>query len=117
MKDSRRNFLRLAVGAAAMAAVSRLARAQAYPTRPVRLIVPATAGGPGDVIGRLIAQKLSETWGKQFIVENIPTGAGNVAVGMVAKAPPDGHTLLVTSTSFVINPGLYAKLGYDPIKD
>jgi tripartite-type tricarboxylate transporter receptor subunit TctC len=117
MQLPRRTFLHLAAGAAVLPAVSRFAGAQAYPTRPVRLIVPAAAGGPSDVIGRLIAQKLSETWGKQFIVENIPTGAGNMAVSMVAKAPPDGHTLIVISTSFVINPGLYAKLAYDPIKD
>jgi tripartite-type tricarboxylate transporter receptor subunit TctC len=117
MKPSRRNFLRLAAGASTLPSVSRFAWAQSYPTRPVRLIVPAAAGGPGDFIGRLIAQKLSESWGKQFIVEDIPTGAGNMAVGMVAKAPPDGHTLLVISTAFVINPGLYAKLAYDPIRD
>jgi tripartite-type tricarboxylate transporter receptor subunit TctC len=117
MKPSRRYFLRLAAGASALSTVSRFAWAQAYPMRPVRLIVPAAAGGPSDVIGRLIARNLSERWGKQFFVENIPTGAGNVAVGMIAKAPPDGHTLIVISTSFVINPGLYAKLAYDPVND
>jgi tripartite-type tricarboxylate transporter receptor subunit TctC len=113
----RRQFLHLAAGAAALPAVSRPASAQAYPARPLRLIVPAAAGGPNDVVGRLIAQKLSEIWGQPVVVENIPTGAGNVAIGMVAKAPPDGYTLIFASTSFVINPGLYANLAYDPIKD
>ena len=86
----RRKFLRLAVGSAALPAVSRLAWAQAYPTRPVRIIVPAAAGGPTDIIARIIGQKLSETWGQQFVAENIPAGAGNVAAGMAAKATPDG---------------------------
>jgi len=117
MKLPRRQFLHLVASAAALPMVSRFAQAQSYPTRPVRLIVPAAAGGPGDFIGRLLAQKLSEAWGKPFVVENIPTGAGNVAMAMAAKAPPDGHTLTVISTAFVINPGLYANLGYDPIKD
>src|SRR4051812_13978457 len=109
MKLPRRKFLRLAAGAVALPLVSQIASAQAFPTRPVRMIVPAAAGGPGDVIGRLMARKLSETWGKPFVVENIPTGSGNVAVGMVAKALPDGHTLLVASTSFVNNSGLYIR--------
>jgi len=95
----RRKFLRLAVGSAALPAVSRLAWAQAYPTRPVRIIVPAAAGGPTDIIARIIGQKLSETWGQQFVVENIPAGAGNVAAGMVAKAAPDGYTILFPTSS------------------
>jgi len=117
MSLSRRAFLHLVSGAAALAAAPCFSWAQIYPTRLVRLIVPATAGGPGDFVGRLIASKLSEVLGKQVVVENIPTGGGNVALGMVAKAPPDGYTLLVMSTAFVINPGLYAKFPYDPIKD
>jgi tripartite-type tricarboxylate transporter receptor subunit TctC len=90
---------------------------QSYPTRPVRIIVSAAAGGPADVIGRTVAQKLSERLGQQFYVENIPAGAGNVAVGMVAKAAPDGYTLLSPTTAIVINPSLYANLTYDTLRD
>ena len=117
MKLLRRQFLHLAAGAAALPAVPRIAGAQAYPTRTVRVIVPAAAGGPSDVIGRLIAQKLSEAWGNQFIVENLPTGAGNVAVGMAAKAPPDGYTILLPTSAVVVNPSLYARLPYDTVRD
>ncbi|HEY2226375.1 MAG TPA: tripartite tricarboxylate transporter substrate binding protein [Xanthobacteraceae bacterium] len=90
---------------------------QAYPTRPVRVIVSAAAGGPSDVIGRIVAQKLGERFGQQFYVENIPIGAGNVAVGMVAKAAPDGYTLLSPTSSVVINPSLFANLPYDTLRD
>jgi tripartite-type tricarboxylate transporter receptor subunit TctC len=90
---------------------------QTYPTRPVRIIVSAAAGGPADVIGRVVAQKLGERLGQQFYVENVPAGAGNVAVGMVAKAAPDGYTLLSPTTSIVINPSLYANLTYDTLRD
>jgi tripartite-type tricarboxylate transporter receptor subunit TctC len=83
----------------AFAATVATASAQSYPTRSVRLIVPAAAGGPSDIMARIIAQKLSEAWGQQFIVENMPTGAGNVAVGMVAKSPPDGYTILTPAAS------------------
>jgi tripartite-type tricarboxylate transporter receptor subunit TctC len=117
MKLPRRQFLHLAAGAAALPAMSRIARAQAYPSRPVRVIVPAAAGGPSDVITRLIAQKLSEAWGNPFIVENLPTGAGNVATGLAAKAPPDGYTILCPTSAVVVNPSLYAKLPYDTIRD
>jgi tripartite-type tricarboxylate transporter receptor subunit TctC len=113
----RRKFLRLAAGSAALPAVWRLAWAQAYPTRPVRIIVPAAPGGPTDIIARIIGQKLSETWGQQFIVENIPAGAGNVAAGMVAKAAPDGYTILFPTSSVVVNPSLYLKLPYDTVRD
>ena len=90
---------------------------QSYPVRPVRIIVSAAAGGPADVVGRVVAQKLSERLGKQFYVENVPAGAGNVAVGMVAKAAPDGYTLLSPTTAIVINPSLYANLSYDTLRD
>jgi len=90
---------------------------QSYPTHPVRVVVSAAAGGPSDVIGRLVAQKLGERLGQQFYVENIPTGAGNVAVGMVAKAAPDGYTLLSPTSAVVINPSLYASLPYDTLRD
>jgi tripartite-type tricarboxylate transporter receptor subunit TctC len=105
--------------AAAVAAVMapQIALTQTYPSHPVRVIVPAAPGGPSDLIARLIAQKLSETWGQRFVVENIPTGAGNVGVGMVAKAPPDGYTILTPTSAVVVNPSLYAKLPYDTIRD
>jgi len=110
------SLLLLLVGVAALAASSG-AWGQAYPTRPVRVIVSAAAGGPSDVIGRIVAQKLGERLGQQFYVENIPTGAGNVAVGMVAKAAPDGYTLLSPTSAVVINPSLYANLPYDTLRD
>jgi tripartite-type tricarboxylate transporter receptor subunit TctC len=117
MDASRRQLLLSAVVALGAGTISGLAWAQDYPVRAVRVIVPAAAGGPSDVIGRIIAQKLSEAWGRQFIVENLPTGAGNVAVGLAAKAPPDGYTILVPSSAVVVNPSLYAKLPYDTVRD
>jgi len=107
--------LLLVVGIAALA--SSGAWSQAYPVRPVRVIVSAAAGGPSDVIGRIVAQKLSERLGQQFYVENVPTAAGNVAVGMVAKAAPDGYTLLSPTSAVVINPSLYSNLSYDTLRD
>ncbi len=93
------------------------AAAQNYPARPVRLIVPFAAAGPTDVIARIVAQKLSDSWGQQVYTENIPGAGGNTGVAMAAKAPPDGYTLLVVSTGFIVNPSMYAKIPYDPIKD
>ena len=101
----------------AAVAVSSSAWGQAYPSRPVRVIVAAAPGGPADVIGRSVAQKLGERLGQQFYVENVPAGAGNVAVGMVAKAAPDGYTLLSPTSAVVINPSLYANLPYDTLRD
>jgi tripartite-type tricarboxylate transporter receptor subunit TctC len=117
MTMMRRQFLCLAAAAAGTPVASNLAWALSYPTRPVRIIVPAAAGGPSDVIGRIMAHKLGETWGQPFHVENLPAGAANVGTAVAAKAAPDGHTLIVISSSFVINPSLNAKLAYDPIKD
>jgi tripartite-type tricarboxylate transporter receptor subunit TctC len=113
----RRRFLRLAGAAAAVPALPRMTRAQAYPTRPVRLIVGFAPAGPTDVFARLIAQKLGESFGKQFYVDNIVGGSGNVATGQAAKAPPDGHTVLVAFSTFVVNPILFDKVPYDPVKD
>jgi tripartite-type tricarboxylate transporter receptor subunit TctC len=113
----RRRFLHLAAGAAAVPAASRIARAQTYPTRPVRLIVGFAPGGPTDVFARLIAQKLSENLGKQFYVDNIVGGTGNVATGQAAKAAADGYTVLVAFSSHVVNPTLFDKVPYDPHKD
>src|SRR6201993_1650404 len=91
--------------------------AQTYPTRPVRLVVPFGAGGPTDVIARIVAQKLSEIWGQQVYTENIPGAGGNTGVATVARAAADGYTMLVVSTGFMVNPSMYAKVPYDPIKD
>ena len=114
---ARRQFLRLASLVAVFVAGTGAAWPQAYPSRPVRLIVPFAPGGAVDIIGRVVAQKLSDSLGAQFYVENIPTGATNVANAVTAKSPPDGHTLLFVTSSFVINPSYYRKVGYDAIKD
>jgi tripartite-type tricarboxylate transporter receptor subunit TctC len=103
------------VGAALVAAGS--AFAQVYPSHSVRMIVPFAAGGPTDVIARIVAQKLSETWGQQIYTENVPGGGGNTGAAMAARAPADGYTILVVSTGFIVNPSMYAKVPYDPIKD
>src|SRR6266550_7456986 len=91
--------------------------AQNYPARPVRLVVGFPAGGPTDAIARIVAQKLSDKLGQQFFVENIGGAGGNTAAGQVARAAPDGYTIHVISTGFVVNPSLYAKVPYDPIRD
>jgi tripartite-type tricarboxylate transporter receptor subunit TctC len=93
------------------------ASAQTHPARPIRLIVPFAAAGPTDVIARIVAQKLSDAWGQQVYTENVPGAGGNTGIAMAAKAPPDGYTILVVSTGFIVNPSMYAKLNYDPIKD
>ena len=91
--------------------------AQGYPNKPVRVVVGFPAGGPTDVIARLVALKLSDSLGHQFFVENIGGAGGNTAAGQVARITPDGYTIMVISTGFVVNPSLYAKVPYDPIKD
>lgn len=93
------------------------AQAQNYPSKSVRMLVPFAAAGPTDVIARLVAQKLSESLGQQFYVENVPGAGGNTGTAMAAKSPADGYTILVVSTGFVINPSLYAKVPYDAVKD
>src|SRR5499427_11086654 len=117
MKTVRRRFLQLAVGAAALPALARLARAQAYPARPVRIIVGFPAGGPTDITARLIAQRLSEQLGQQFIVENRPGAVTNLATEAVVRAPADGYTLLLTNSMNAINTTLYSRLNYDFIHD
>ncbi len=117
-----RFWVRIIVGAAAMLGAA-LCHAQnapteaTYPIRPVRIIVPFGAGGPGDLFARLLAQKLSENLGKPFYVENHPGAGGNIGMGLGARAPADGYTLIIVSSTFMINPSLYAKIPYDPIKD
>jgi tripartite-type tricarboxylate transporter receptor subunit TctC len=90
---------------------------QNYPTRPVRIVVGFPAGGPTDVIARIVAQNLSESLGQQFFVENLPGAGSNTASGQVARVTPDGYTIMAISTGFIVNPSLYAKVPYDPVKD
>jgi tripartite-type tricarboxylate transporter receptor subunit TctC len=117
MKLHRRRFLSLAVAAGSTTVVSRIAFAQAYPTRPVRLIVGFPPGGPADIFSRLLGQWLSERLGQQFVVENRPGAGGNIATEAVARAPADGYTLLQVGPPHSINTTLYDKLNYDFIRD
>src|SRR5262245_63596702 len=103
----RSQFLHLAAGAAALPAVPRFAQAQAYPSRPVRVIVPVAAGGGSDITARLMGQWLSERLGQPFVIENRPGGALNIGTEAVVKAPPDGYTLLLATTTNTINATLY----------
>src|SRR5262245_33713731 len=105
----RRQFLHLAAGAASLTAVSRIARAQAYPTRPVRIIVGYSAGSASDIIARLIAQWLSERLGQQFVVENRPGAGGNIAAEAVVRSAPDGYTLILPASPDAINDTLYQR--------
>jgi tripartite-type tricarboxylate transporter receptor subunit TctC len=117
MKLPRRQFLRLAAGTVALPAVSKLATAQGYPTRPVRLIVGLAAGGGNDIAARLIGQWLAERLGQQFIVENRPGAGSNIATEVVVRAPSDGCTLLLVGASAAINATLYEKLNFNFIRD
>ncbi|HYZ43897.1 MAG TPA: tripartite tricarboxylate transporter substrate-binding protein, partial [Xanthobacteraceae bacterium] len=114
MQVTRRRLLHLAAAAVLGA---RSAGAQAYPARPVRVIVPFAPAGPTDVFARLMAQKLSEQLGTQFYVENIAGAGGNIGAGRAAQAPADGYTILVNGGNHVVNPALYQHVSYDPIKD
>ena len=117
MNFLRRAFMHLAVGAAALPAVPRLARAQAYPSRPARIVVGFPAGGATDIQARLMGEWLSERLGQQFIVENKPGASGNIGTETVAKAPADGYTLLQVVTPHAINAALYTNLNFDFIRD
>jgi tripartite-type tricarboxylate transporter receptor subunit TctC len=117
MKLPRRNFLHLAAGAAALPAVSRIAWAQAYPSRPVRMIVGFPAGSAPDIIARLVGQGLSERLGQQFVIENRPGASSNIGTEVVVRAPPDGYTLLMVVATNAINATLYANLNFNLIRD
>ena len=117
MRLIRRQVLGLATSALALSVFPRSGRAQAYPTRPVRIVVPVAPGGANDTATRLVMQHVSESLGQQFYVENQPGAGGNIAMGQAAKAMPDGYTILSAASSYVINPSLYAKVPYDPLRD
>ncbi|MBX9776914.1 MAG: tripartite tricarboxylate transporter substrate binding protein [Xanthobacteraceae bacterium] len=114
---ARRRFLRTLGAAASVPLLARIASAQSYPTRTVRMVLPYAPAGVTDVVGRLIALKLSEQLGRQFVIENVPGATGNIGTAQVAKAPADGYTILVVFSSFVVNPTLFDRIPYDPYKD
>jgi len=117
MKLPRRKFLHLAAGAAVLTALSRVAWAQAYPSRPVRMIVPIAPGGAQDILARLMGQWLSERLGQPFIIDNRPGGGTNIGTEAVVRAPADGHTLLLIPPDSAINATLYDKLNFNFIRD
>jgi tripartite-type tricarboxylate transporter receptor subunit TctC len=117
MKIDRRTLLHLAAGAAAAPATSSIAMAEAYPARPVRIIVPIAAGGAQDILARLVGQRLSGRLGQPFVVDNRPGGAGNIGTEAVVRAPADGHTLLLVSSQNTNNATLYEKLSFNFIRD
>jgi tripartite-type tricarboxylate transporter receptor subunit TctC len=117
MTISRRKFLHLAAGGGALPVLSRTAQAQAYPSRPVHIIVPFAAAGPNDIVARVVCQWMSEHLGQPFVIENRPGAGTNVGTELVVHAPPDGYTVLVVSSSHAINATLYDKLNFSFIRD
>src|SRR5258708_360657 len=117
MKLPRRKFLHLAAGAAALPAVSRVARAQGYPSRPVRLIVGFAPGSTSDILARPMAPRLQERLGQPFVVENRPGAGTNIATEAVVRAPADGYTLLLISPAAAVNATLYDKLNFVFLRD
>jgi tripartite-type tricarboxylate transporter receptor subunit TctC len=116
-RPHRRQFLHLAAGAAALPVWPRIARPQAYPSRPVRIVVGFPSGGVGDIVARLMGQWLSDRLGQQFIVENRPGAGSNIGTEMVVNAPPDGYTLLLASSANAVGANLYEKLNFNFIRD
>jgi tripartite-type tricarboxylate transporter receptor subunit TctC len=108
-----------ALGAAYVAAMSGVchAQAQAWPSKPIRMLVGFPAGGPTDIVARLVSDRVATQLNQRIVVDNRPGAAGNIAVELLARANPDGHTLLYSSNAIALSPGLYSKLGYDPLKD
>src|SRR5437870_8007783 len=117
MKLLRRQFVYFAAGAVALPAVSRISRAQAYPTRPVRIIVPIAAGGAIDIVARLMGQRLAERLGQPFVTEYRPGGGTNIGTEAVVRAPADGYTILFASSNNAINATSYDKLNFNFIRD
>jgi len=117
MKIQRRQFLRLAADAAAVPAISRIASAQTYPTKPVRIIVGFAPAGVADILARLIGQWVSERLGQPFVIENRPGAGGNIGTEAVVRAPPDGYTLLLVGAWDAINATLYDRLNFNFIRD
>ncbi|WP_076858948.1 Bug family tripartite tricarboxylate transporter substrate binding protein [Bradyrhizobium mercantei] len=113
---SRRSVLK-AGGVLAVANLTGGAKAAGYPERPTKIIVPFAPGGPTDIMARILGTHLGEALGGTIVVENRPGGGGNIGIGIAAHAEPDGYTLLITSSAYVVNPGLYARIPYDPDKD
>jgi len=111
------NTTRWLAGIACALVTATCAWAQAYPTKPVRMVVPFTAGSATDILARTVGQKLSELWGQPVVVDNRPGAGGTIGAAIVAKAPPDGYTLLVHSAAQAYNPSIYANLSYDTVKD
>ena len=117
MDLQRRRFLFLTASGALVPFIAGIAKAQTYPARPVRVIVPFSPGGPTDIFARIVAGNLSRSLGQHFYVENQPGAGGNLGMGAGARAASDGYTVMVVSTSYVVNPSLYTKIPYDPFKD
>src|SRR5262245_33497597 len=116
-ETSPRNFLHLAIGAAALPAVSHIARAEVYPSRPVHWIVSFAAGGRNDIVARIVGQYLSDHLGQQFVIENRAGAAGNVGMQSALNSAPDGYTIAFVGPNYAINPALYEKLPFDFIRD
>src|SRR5438105_10488361 len=117
MKIPRREFLRLAAAAVALPALSRIARADSYPSRPVRIVSASAAGGTSDILARLMGQLLAERLRQPFVIENRPGAGGNIALEVVVRAPPDGYTLLLVGSNAMISATLYDKLNYNLVRD
>ena len=115
MCPDRRQFLSGAGAAAALCAIPAMAGPQAYPTRPIRMIVPFPAGGPADLLARIVAQNLPEAW--KVYIDNVAGASGNIGIRTAAKAAADGHTVLIVTGSFAINPSLFRRIPYDPVRD